>query len=308
LSTDDRKTPPFSREMAFNYGELEQVAPGLRRIVCHNPGPFTFKGTNLYVIGEGKVAIADPGPDSASQLDVLLKALGGERITRILVTHCHADHSGAVAALCKRTGAITCGMPRRPTDPGADAKGPSGHSFIVPVDFDMPLEHGSVLSGPSFEIEAVHTPGHAPDHLCFHIRADNILLSGDHAMGWNTSVIAPPEGHMGSYMRSLELLMERRETVYFPGHGGPVRDPQRYVKALILHRRWRENEIVECLRSGAVTIASMVPRIYAGIDPSLKGAAALAVLAQLEFMVEKGTAVMRKPGPLAIGQEFALAG
>ncbi len=308
MSTDDRKTPPFSREMAFRYGALEQVAPGLRRLVCDNPGPFTFKGTNLYVIGEGEVAVADPGPDTRAQLKVLLEALGRERITHILVTHCHADHSGAVAALKERTGATACGMPRAPSDPGPDAKGPSGRRFVVPVHFDIPLEHGSKLAGPSFEIEAIHTPGHAPDHLCFYIPAGNILLSGDHAMGWNTSVIAPPEGHMGSYMRSLELLMNRGEAIYFPGHGGPIRDPQRYVNALIFHRRWRESEIMDCLRGGAVTVSGMVPRIYRGLDPSLLGAAALAVLAQLEFMAEKGTVVVRKPGPLAIDQEFALAG
>ncbi len=294
--------------MAFRYGALEQVAPGLRRLVCDNPGPFTFKGTNLYVIGEGEVAVADPGPDSGAQLKVLLEALAGERITHILVTHCHADHSGAVAALKERTGATTCGMPRAPSDPGADAKGPSGRGFIVPVRFDIPLEHGSKLAGPSFEIEAIHTPGHAPDHLCFYIPAGNILLSGDHVMGWNTSVIAPPEGHMGSYMRSLELLMKRGEAIYFPGHGGPIRDPQRYVNALIFHRRWRESEIMDCLRRGAVTVSGMVPRIYGGLDPSLLGAAALAVFAQLEFMAEKGTVVVRKPGPLAIDQEFVLAG
>ena len=307
LSADDRKTPPFSREMIFRYGALERVAPGLRRIVCHNPGPFTFKGTNLYVIGEGEVAVVDPGPEREDQLDVLLEGLGGEKITHILVTHCHLDHSGAVAALKERTGAKTGGMPRRPRDPGKDAIGPSGRSFIVPVDFDVPLKDGSKLAGTGFEIEAIHTPGHAPDHLCYYLPVSNILLSGDHAMGWNTSVVAPPEGHMGSYMRSLERLMERGESVYFPAHGGPIRDPQRYLKALILHRRWRESEIVECLKNGAVTVTAMAPRIYNGLDPSLLGAAALALFAQLEFMTEKGTVVTRKPGPLAIDQEFALA-
>lgn len=308
MSTGDAKTPPFHREMTFQYGALEQVAPGLRRIVCDNPGPFTFKGTNLYVIGEGEVAVADPGPDSTAQLDVLTEALKGEKITHILVTHCHADHSGAVAALRERTGALVCGLPRTARDPGASAIGPSGRSFIVPVDFDVPLGHGEKLNGPGFEIEAVHTPGHAPDHLCFYVPASNILLSGDHVMGWNTSVIAPPEGHMGSYMRSLELLLERGDGVYFPAHGGPIREPQRYVKALIFHRRWRESEIVDCLRTGHRSIGEMVQRIYNGLEPSLSGAAAMAVFAQLQFMAEKGTVVTQKPGPLAMDQEFALAG
>ena len=291
--------------MKFHYGMLERVAPGLRRIVCHNPGPFTFKGTNLYVIGEGEVAVVDPGPAGDDQIDLLMEALKGERITHILLTHTHADHSGAVAALRERTGAVACGMPRAAAHPGRDAIGPNGRSFIIPVDYDVPLQHGSRLAGGDFEALAVHTPGHAPDHLCFHIPATNILLSGDHVMGWNTSVIAPPEGHMGSYMRSLELLMERNDSIYFPAHGGPVFEPQRYVKALIFHRRWREGEILECIRAGCTSIARMVPRMYNGIEPSLAGAAALAVLAQLEFMAEKGSVIMLKPGPLTMDQEFA---
>jgi glyoxylase-like metal-dependent hydrolase (beta-lactamase superfamily II) len=307
LSADLPKTPPFSREMTFKYGVLESVAPGLRRIVCHNPGPFTFKGTNLYVIGEGEVAVADPGPGSYGQLDVLAGALKGETVTHILVTHCHSDHTGAVAALKERTGALTCGMPRAADDPALGKMGPSGRSSIVPVRFDLPLRHGSKVSGPGWEAEAIHTPGHAPDHLCFYLPGQDVLLSGDHVMGWNTSVVAPPEGHMGSYMRSLELLMERKEPIYFPGHGGAINEPQRYVKALIFHRRWRESEVIDCLRCGLVSIGDMVSRMYSGIEPSLSRAAALAVLAQLEFLAEKGTVITRKPGPLAIDQEFELA-
>jgi glyoxylase-like metal-dependent hydrolase (beta-lactamase superfamily II) len=307
LSNSHPKSLPFSREMTFKYGALEPVAPGLRRIVCNNPGPFTFKGTNLYVIGEGEVAVADPGPASNDQLEVLAAALKGEKVTHILITHCHSDHTGAVAALKERTGALTCGMPRADGDPALGSAGPSNRSAIVPVQFDMPLRHGSKISAPGWEAEAIHTPGHAPDHLCFYLHGRDILLSGDHVMGWNTTVVAPPEGHMGSYMRSLELLMERSEPVYFPGHGGPVKDPRRYVKALIFHRRWRESEVIDCLRSGLVSAGQMVPRIYSSIEPSLSRAAALAVLAQLEFLAEKGTVITRKAGPLAIDQEFELA-
>jgi glyoxylase-like metal-dependent hydrolase (beta-lactamase superfamily II) len=307
LSTDTPKTPPFSREMKFSYGTLEQVAPGLRRIVCHNPSPFTFKGTNLYVIGEGNVAVVDPGPASGEQLDILAGALKGETITHILLTHCHGDHSGAVEALKAQTGAITCGMPRAANDPAIGAKGPSGRGFVVPVDFDIPLQHGSGLGVDGWRVEAIHTPGHAPDHLCFFIPDQNILLSGDHVMGWNTSVVAPPEGHMASYIRALELLLERGETTYFPGHGGPITQPQRFVKALIFHRRWRESEIMDCLRAGLTTIGELVPRIYSGIEPALSGAAAMAVFAQLEYLVEKGMVATRKPGPPSMDQEFALS-
>jgi glyoxylase-like metal-dependent hydrolase (beta-lactamase superfamily II) len=308
LTAETERTPPFSRHMDFKYDALEPVAPGLRRIVCHNPGFFTFKGTNLYVIGKGEVAIIDPGPENGGQLEVLEEALKGETITHIFVTHCHSDHSGAVAELRGRTGATVCGMPRVSGDPAVGKKGPSGRNYIVPVDFDVALASGSKLSGASWKMEAIHTPGHAPDHLCYSLPEQNILLSGDHVMGWNTSVIAPPEGHMGSYMNALELLMDRQESVYFPGHGGPVREPQRFVKALIFHRRWRESEIIECLKEGIGTISEMVPRMYKGIEPSLSGAAALSVFAQLEYLAEKGTIIMRKPGILGMDQEFALAG
>jgi glyoxylase-like metal-dependent hydrolase (beta-lactamase superfamily II) len=307
LTTGNGKTPPFSREMDFKYGALETVAPGLRRIVCHNPGPMTFKGTNLYVIGEKEVAVVDPGPATHDQLDVLFKQLDGEVITHILLTHCHSDHSGAVGALRKRTGAVVCGMPRAADDPALKAKGPSGKSFVTPVKFDVELSHGSKIGGTNWEAEALHTPGHAPDHLCFALPSHRVLLSGDHVMGWNTSVVAPPEGHMGKYLSSLELLMDRDDPFYLPGHGGPVFEPQRFVKALIFHRRWRESEILECLRDGVATIRDMVPRMYRGLEPALVPAAAMAVLAHVEFLAEKGDVVTRKPGALDINQEFALA-
>ena len=306
MSNPKHKTPPFSRDMDFRYGVLEYIAPGVRRLVCNNPGVFTFKGTNLYVIGEGKVAVIDPGPASGDQLDVLCDALKGETITHILVTHCHADHSGAADALKERTGAPTCGMPRGADAPSAGAKGPSGRSFIVPVAFDIPLQHGGHIHGEGWEAQAIHTPGHAPDHLCFFMPRENILFSGDHVMGWNTSVIAPPEGNMGDYMRSLDFLIGRSEAVYYPGHGAPIHMPQRFVKALIFHRRWRETEIIDALRAGLTTIGEMVPRIYNGLDPSLVGAAALSVFAHLEYMTENGIATARMPGPLSMDQEFAL--
>jgi glyoxylase-like metal-dependent hydrolase (beta-lactamase superfamily II) len=292
--------------MKFQYGTLEAVAPGLRRIVCRNPSAFTFKGTNLYVLGEGRVAVIDPGPASDDQLDVLESALKGEKVTHIILTHCHSDHSGAVAELQHRTGATTCGMPRDAQARRAEGQSPSGREFIVPVEFDVPLADGSTIAGDGWTLEAIHTPGHAPDHLCFFMSEQNILLSGDHVMGWNTSVVAPPEGHMGSYMRGLERLLARSETTYFPGHGGPILEPQRFVKALIFHRRWRESEILECLRQGVTAIRDMVPRIYPGIEPALSGAAALSVFAQLEHMVEKKVAAVANGGVPAMSSDYVL--
>lgn len=292
--------------MEFRYGELERISSGVRRIVCQNPGPLTFKGTNLYVIGEDAVAVVDPGPASGEQIGLLLDALKGETISHIFITHGHADHIGAAAALKERTGAALCGMPRRADDPALGAKGPSGASFVAPVAFDIALRHGDRLESGGFEVQALHTPGHAPDHLCYYLPGPDILFSGDHVMGWNTSVVAPPEGHMGSYLRSLEFLLERKEAAYYPAHGAPVQEPQRYVKALIFHRRWREMEIVEAMRAGVASIPEMVARIYEGLHPSLTRAASLSVFAHLEYMIEKGTVVARNPGPLALNQEFSL--
>jgi glyoxylase-like metal-dependent hydrolase (beta-lactamase superfamily II) len=306
LTNPKHKIPPFSREMDFRYGELERIAPGVRRIVCNNPGPFTFKGTNLYVIGEGAVAVVDPGPHPGEQLDVLLHALGGETVTHILLTHCHADHSGAAEALKQRTGSPTCGMPRAAGAPQAGAKGPSGRSYLVPVAFDAPLKHGDTIEGQGWTLQAIHTPGHAPDHLCFLWPERNILFSGDHVMGWNTSIVAPPEGHMGAYMRSLEYLLERKEAAYYPAHGAPLHEPQRFVKALLFHRRWREMEILEAMRSGATGVGDMVARIYNGLDPSLVTAASLSVLSHLEHLIEKGMVAAQEPGPLSLDKRFAL--
>ncbi|WKW52242.1 MBL fold metallo-hydrolase [Rhodomicrobium lacus] len=310
MTNPNHKTPSFSREMAFEYGKLELIAPGVRRIVCENPGPFTFRGTNLYVVGEGDVAAIDPGPAGERQIDLLLDALrqSGERVAHIILTHCHADHSGAAAALKARTGAPTYGFARSADDPVIGKRGPSGSDFVIPVTFDVPLHHGDAVRDASFELRAIHTPGHAPDHLCFHLAEGNILFSGDTVMGWNTSVVAPPEGNMGDYLRSLDRLIGRNDAVYFPAHGGPVHEPQRFVKALIFHRRWRELEVLEALRAGATNIGDMVPRIYAGLEPALVPAAALSVFATLEHLVEKQMVATTRPGALDMRQEFALLG
>ncbi|WP_245433888.1 MBL fold metallo-hydrolase [Rhodomicrobium lacus] len=308
MTNPNHKTPSFSREMAFEYGKLELIAPGVRRIVCENPGPFTFRGTNLYVVGEGDVAAIDPGPAGERQIDLLLDALGqsGERVAHIILTHCHADHSGAATALKARTGAPTYGFARNADDPVIGKRGPSGGDFVIPVTFDVPLRHGDAVRDASFELRAIHTPGHAPDHLCFHLAEGNILFSGDTVMGWNTSVVAPPEGNMGDYLRSLDMLIGRNDAVYFPAHGGPVHEPQRFVKALVFHRRWRELEVLEALRAGATNIGDMVPRIYAGLEPALVPAAALSVFATLEHLVEKQMVATTRPGALDMRQEFAL--
>lgn len=297
---------PFNREIDFRQGVLEEVAPGLRRIVAGNANQFTFKGTNTYVVGEGEVAVVDPGPDDEAHLSALTSALAakGERVSHIFLTHAHPDHSLGIPKLKAMTGAETLGFGREQTGK-APPQAPSGKELIdTRFEPDRRLSDGEIVEGPGWTIEAIHTPGHAPDHLCFGLPQAGVLLSGDHVMGWNTSVIAPPEGHMGRYIASLHKLLPRAETAYFPGHGGRIDQPQRLVKAFIVHRNWREAEIIDCLREGLNKARLIVPRIYEGLDSSLHGAAALSVFAHLELLQEKGR--VRSQGPLSLEAEFSL--
>jgi glyoxylase-like metal-dependent hydrolase (beta-lactamase superfamily II) len=297
---------PFQKEMRFEYGVASEVAPGVRRLVAPNPGPMTDHGTNTYIIGRGSVAVIDPGPESPDHLQALLDELAreGERVSHILITHTHLDHCAGLAALKDATGALTAGFGSvglRQTD----MLGSSGRSFadgrFAP---DIPLRDGDALSGEGWEMTALHTPGHAPDHLCFEYAPARALFSGDHVMGWNTSVIAPPEGHMGAYLDSLQRLLDYDHTAYFPGHGGWIDQPQRVVKAYIMHRRWRENEIVDAMKAGAWSVPEITARVYAGLPEHLERAAQLSVLAHLERLVETGRA--ESAGPISLEASFRL--
>ncbi len=282
---------PFSREFEATPGVAEEVGPGLRRLLANNPNPFTFKGTNTYIVGTGEVAVVDPGPDDDEHLNAILAELAknGERVTHIFLTHTHKDHSAGLTRFAEMTGAEVLGYGSTPEERGAVQLSPSAESFLD-ADFtpDRRLTGGEKIEGGNWSLEAIFTPGHAPDHLCFALNDGQILLSGDHVMGWNTTVVAPPEGDMGDYIRSLEVLLGRPEQVYFPGHGGRVDQAQRLVKAFIMHRRWRESQILECLRDGLDTIDSIVPRIYEGLASSLTDAAAYSVLGHLKLLVETG--------------------
>jgi glyoxylase-like metal-dependent hydrolase (beta-lactamase superfamily II) len=283
----------FDLEFDFEYGQASEIAPDLRRLVANNPGPMTFKGTNTYIVGRGEVAIVDPGPDDDAHRDALFAELArrNERVSHIFLTHGHIDHYAGVERLKALTGAVTCGF--GPT--GRRAGFESRVARDIPAD--LPLRSGGRVRGEGWEIEAVHTPGHAPDHLCFALPEHGILLSGDHVMAWNTSVIAPPEGRMADYLASLEALLDRDDAFYFPAHGGGIRFPQRLVRAFIVHRRMREAEIIACLKNGVDTIAAIVPTIYQETTASLYGAASLSVLGHLELLVETGRVRCSQPEP-----------
>lgn len=281
--------PQFRTTMDFAYGVARELAPGIVRLVARNPGPFTFKGTNTYLLGTGDLALIDPGPADAAHLDAIRATIGRRRLGHILITHTHRDHVDGLAALVAATGAKTVGFGRPAPAPGAKRTSASG-SEHVDQDFlpDVRLEHGDRLAGDGWVVTALHTPGHAPDHLCFELEGTGLLFSGDHVMGWNTSVIAPPEGSMADYLRSLELLVERTDRVYLPGHGGRVEEPQRLVKAFLLHRRMREQAILDCIRAGTSTVRGIVPAIYRDLDPKLINAASLSVLAHVEHLISRG--------------------
>ena len=285
---------PFRREFNFEYGRLEPVAPGVRRIVARNPGPFTYKGTGTYVIGEDEVAVIDPGPDLAEHVEALLAGLAGERVTHILITHTHRDHSPAAKAVKEATGAPTYGFgPHAGGVRGETGSEEGGDWDFVP---DVVVQDGDTVTGAKWRFEAVHTPGHTSNHLCFALAGSGILFSGDHVMGWSTSVIAPPDGNMADYMASLDKLLERSgDRVYWPTHGPAITEPQRHVRAFIAHRREREAAILECLKSGSDSVPAMVERLYVGLDPRLRGAAGRSVLAHLIDLIGRDIVTSDRP-------------
>ena len=266
-------------------GKIEHVASGVRRLLAANPSPFTYTGTQTYIVGVGEIAVVDPGPDLPEHVAAILTATAGERITAILCTHTHRDHSPASRALAAATGAaiIGCGPLALADDgPRADA------AFDFDYAPDRILADGETVSGPGWTLRAVATPGHTSNHLCFALEAEGALFTGDHVMGWSTSVIAPPDGDMGAYFASLDLLLKRDDSVYLPAHGPAIDKPHRHVRALITHRRMREKQILDRLGKGEERIDEMVTHMYRDIDPRLHGAAGRSVLAHLVDLERRG--------------------
>jgi len=271
------------------YGRLEARSPLVRRLLAKNPSPFTFTGTGTFVVGQpgGTVAVIDPGPDDPAHIRALIDSLAGETVSHIVITHTHMDHSPAAPALKAATGAEIVGcapLVLADDGPRADA------GFDATYAPDRVLDDGECIEGPGWTLTAVATPGHTSNHLCFALEQEKSLFTGDHVMGWSTTVVAPPDGDMAAYMESLQKLLARDDAVYHPTHGEPVTEPQRFVKHLLAHRRQRENQILRAMDEGLTTIPQMVAAMYAMVDKRLHPAAGRSVLAHLIDLERRGLA------------------
>jgi glyoxylase-like metal-dependent hydrolase (beta-lactamase superfamily II) len=320
----------FDRSLDVSYRTVDEVVPGVRRIVAENPGPFTFKGSATFIVGRGEVAVIDPGPADEKHIDALIESLGRERVTHILITHTHADHSPGARLLQERTGAKTYGFGPHPI-PTADEEDRYADVAELPTDEatentsgsdaatekvinesdrqsakekkelteeghgdrdfapDVAIRHAELIAGNGWTFEAVYTPGHLANHLCFRLAQEKLLFTGDHVMGWSTSVISPPGGQLNDYLASLALLLENPDEIYIPTHGSPITNPHEFVRGLIDHRNARTSQILDRLRSGPQNIKEIVAALYVGLDPKLFKAAGRSVLAHLDALVRSGS-------------------
>jgi glyoxylase-like metal-dependent hydrolase (beta-lactamase superfamily II) len=270
---------------AWPTGRIERLGPLMRRLLAPNPSPFTFTGTQTYFVGEGEVAVIDPGPAIPEHVDAMLAALAGESVAAIVCTHTHRDHSPASRALQAATGAPIVGCAALAIDDdGPRADDAFDHDYRP----DRVLADGETLSGAGWTLEAVATPGHTSNHLCFALAEADALFSGDHVMGWSTTVVAPPDGDMAAYMSSLERMRGRSEATFFPAHGPAIEDPAGHLVRLVEHRRGRERQILAEIAAGEGAIPAIVERIYRDVDPRLHPAAARSVLAHLIDMQARG--------------------
>lgn len=283
----------FDRSLQAPYGVEVRLSQRVARLLACNPGPFTFKGTGVYIVGDGAgVMVIDPGPALPAHAEALKRAIGSRGISHILVTHTHRDHSPAAAALKTWSGAQTFGIPlasrSAPAAAGEGAVDEAHDHDFVP---DVMVYDGMRIAGDGFELECIATPGHTANHVCYALKEERALFSGDHVMGWSTSVIAPPDGDMGDYLASLERLKTRDDQILYPTHGSPIANPKAWIGQLIAHRQMREEQIRIALKRRAQTIAELVEQIYSRIEPGLRPAAAQQILAHLHHMQSRGEAV-----------------
>jgi len=274
----------FNRDFEVEYGLVETLSPLVRRVVARNSGAFTFKGTATFIVGHGKVAVIDPGPDRPEHIEALLHALRGETIEHLVITHTHIDHSPAARAVKAATGAQTYGYGPHGADKGPSAEEGGDRDFYP----ETRMSEGDMIVGEGWSLQAVHTPGHTSNHLCFALPEEATLFTGDHVMGWSTSVIAPPDGDMDDYLVSLDKLLLRDDALYRPTHGPAIADPHPFVRSFIAHRNERTQAILARLGAGDRTIPELVDAIYIGLHPGLKAAAGRSVLAHLNALVKSG--------------------
>jgi glyoxylase-like metal-dependent hydrolase (beta-lactamase superfamily II) len=294
---------PFVRQMAFEYGRVDRMSSGIRRVIAANPGPFTFHGTGTYIVGAGEVAVIDPGPMLDEHLDALLAAIAGETVAAILVTHDHADHAPLARILAERTGAQILGgqpHPDRQAPPQGVEEG-LDRSYHP----DRVLTDGERVAGPGWTLRAVHTPGHTSNHICYALEEERALFTGDHVMGWSTTVITPPDGDMTAYYASLGKVIAGGFKILWPTHGPPVTEPGPFLDAYLNHRLRREAGILAVLARGPASVDALVAEVYVGLDPRLRSAAASSVLAHLLHVVRTGQVVT--DGHPGLESEFALA-
>ena len=282
----------FDTKFEPAYGEAVRVVPDVARITVNNPSAFTFHGTNSYLVGRDTLAVIDPGPEDDAHFAALLRAIAGRPVSHIFVSHTHVDHSPLTRRLAEETGAtVLAEGPHRPARPlrigEINPLDASGDTDFVP---DVALANDQLVQGDGWALRAIHTPGHTANHVSFALEGTGTLFSADHVMAWSTSIVAPPDGAMSDYMASLDRLLQRDDTLFLPGHGGPVTQPAAFMRGLKAHRKMRERAIIERLRGGDRTIPDMVAAIYRDTDPRLHGAAGLSVLAHLEDLVGRGIA------------------
>lgn len=313
----------------FEYGRVDRVSPMIRRVIAENPSKFTYHGTGTYIVGQGDVVVIDPGPALDSHRDALAAALRGERVRAILVTHCHADHSPLAEWLKSETGAPTVAfgphppagpdeeiddrLPEEkppPKDPGAQGE-PGEIKLEEAVDLsfspDIAVVDGELAAEvPGVTLTAVHTPGHTSNHTCFAFAEERALFTGDHVMGWSTTVVAPPDGDMAAYISSLEAVARRDDAVLWPTHGPPRRDGAAYVRALVEHRLQRERQILDAIADGRQRVMAMVELLYAEVRPELHEAAARSVLSHLVKLVDEGRVRMLHADRPRLGTTYAL--
>ncbi len=274
----------FNHHFEFSYGRLESVAPGIRRIVARNPGPFTGPGTGTYVIGEGEVGVIDPGPMLPDHVDALLKGLADESISHILVTHTHVDHSPASRLLRQRTGAPVFAFGPHAEDSAGDLEGGVDRSF----EPDFTLDDHERIEGEGWTLETIHTPGHCSNHICFAWPAQGALFCGDHIMAWATPVIIPPDGSVSDYITSLDRLSKRQEATFYPTHGTPIGNPTDFIAQVRAHRLFRVEQVASAIRAGFQDITSLRNRVYADIPANLHAGAELSLLASIHYLQQSG--------------------